>query len=90
MLIQCGTLINTHLAKQSKYKFNSEHWGMNLLSIHWKYILKLWATGNGEVKGETTEETETIHRKDMIYKILHLQTLSAHLPTSAQELHSEP
>jgi hypothetical protein len=86
MLIQCGTLINSHLAKQSKYKFNAEHWGTKLLSIHWKHILKLWATRNGEVKGKTPEKMETIHQKDMINEILHLQIQSAHLPISAQEL----
>jgi hypothetical protein len=86
MLIQWGTIINNHLEKKSKYKFKAEHWRSKLLSINWKYILKLWIMRNTEVKGETPVESEVIRRDDMINDILHLQSLSGHLPRTAQDI----
>jgi hypothetical protein len=41
---------------------------------------------NAEVKGETPEKAEIVHRNDMINEILHIQSISRHLPTTAQEL----
>jgi hypothetical protein len=42
MAIEWGNAINEHLAKQTRYSFNAEYWGVHLLTINWQYILKLW------------------------------------------------
>jgi hypothetical protein len=41
---------------------------------------------NAAVKGETPEKAEIVHRNDMINEILHIQSISRHLPVTAQEL----
>jgi hypothetical protein len=58
--IEWGNAINEHLARQTWYSFNAEHWGSKILSINWKYILQLWMIRNTEVHGNTAEKTEYI------------------------------
>jgi hypothetical protein len=84
--IEWGTLINSHLAKQSHHKFNAEHWGSKLLGITWKHILSLWTIRNNEVKGETPEKAEQIQRKTMIDEILHIRSTLTNLSIEDSEL----
>jgi hypothetical protein len=72
--IEWGSLINQHLATQSRHQFNAEHWGSKLLSINWKHILLLWNLRNSEVNGETPEKADNIRRQTMIDEILELQS----------------
>jgi hypothetical protein len=60
MAIELGVIVYKHLVNQSRYKINTEQWGVKLLSINWKFILKIWAFPNMEVKGETPEKAEII------------------------------
>jgi hypothetical protein len=86
MTIEWGNLINIHLAKQKKYKFNTEQWGMKLMSINWKYILQLLETRNKEVNGDTPSKAESIRRQNMINEILHIQTTQQNLPITVSHL----
>jgi hypothetical protein len=57
-------IVNKHLVNQSRYKINTEQFGVKLLSINWKFILKIWVFWNMEVKGETPEKAEIIQREE--------------------------
>jgi hypothetical protein len=84
--IEWGNLINKHLARQTKYKFNAEHWGMKLLSINWKYVLQMWEIRNKEVKTDTPTKVESIRRQNMINDILHIQATHLDLPLAIGHL----
>jgi hypothetical protein len=86
MTITWGTLINRHVAKQKRYTFNAEHWGTKLMSIHWKYILRIWETRNKEVKGDTPAKVELIRRQNMIDEIKQIQETNTNIPLFARNL----
>jgi ribonuclease HI len=86
VIIEWGNLINKHVAKQKKYTFNAEQWGTRLISIHWKYILKIWEVRNNEVNGETLVQSNIIRRQNMIEEIIHIQSTHTDLPVTVRQL----
>jgi hypothetical protein len=79
LTIEWGNLINNHLPQQQCYSFTAEYWGMKIMSINWKYVLKLWSMRNAEVTGETTEQTKVIRQQQMIDEVIHIQNTNLHL-----------
>jgi hypothetical protein len=51
-------IINNHLEERKIKNINAEQWGTDLLSINWRFVIRMWNQRNQEVLGSTETEKE--------------------------------
>jgi hypothetical protein len=74
-----GNLINNHLASENIPHINAEKWGVELLKINWKYILKIWRDRCEDLHGRTPEQNESYKKNRILEEIKDIQSNNTHL-----------
>jgi hypothetical protein len=77
--IEWGSIINEHMSNSDKKDFKAETWGASLLSINWKYIIKIWSVRCEDIHGRTTNEANIINKGKMIEEIAYIQEMNREL-----------
>ena len=77
--IEWGHIINEFMSTSDKKDFKAETWGANLLSINWKYIIKIWAVRCDDIHGRTNNEANIINKQKMIEEIAYIQEMNREL-----------
>jgi ribonuclease HI len=85
LTIEWGNIIHRHIKKEKITNMTAEKWGANLLSIHWKHILKIWKERCKEVHGTTPEQIEQHKKECYLEEIQDLQSKNQNLAHTEHE-----
>jgi hypothetical protein len=85
MTIEWGNIIHRHIEKEKIINMTAEKWGANLLSIHWKHILKIWKERCEEIHGTTPEQIEQHKKERFLEEIKDLQSKNQNLAHTEHE-----
>jgi hypothetical protein len=83
--IAWGTTINRHLEKEKIYHLTAEKWAADLLSIHWKHILKIWREPCLDVHSSSPDEIEQKTKQRYLTDIHHIQSINQNLSHSQHD-----